>query len=50
MRDCTGDWVYVKAVEIGLSTNIVAEKKAIVEGLSYCVDMQPHLSSLRLIH
>nr|XP_016479791.1 PREDICTED: uncharacterized protein LOC107801042 [Nicotiana tabacum] len=42
VRDNAGDVVFVRAEEIGLSTNIVAEAKAIVEGLSYYIQMQLH--------
>lgn len=31
-----------KAVETGEATNIMAEAKAIVEGLAYCVEKQLH--------
>lgn len=40
VRDHAGDLVFVKAKEIGETTNIVAESKAIVEGLAYCVERQ----------
>ncbi|XP_070037047.1 uncharacterized protein [Nicotiana tomentosiformis] len=42
VRNDDGNVVYAKAEEIGWSTNIVAEAKAIVEGLSYCMDRQFH--------
>lgn len=35
-------WIFLKAEDIGLTTNLVVEAKAIVEGLSYCVKMQLH--------
>ncbi|XP_075082433.1 uncharacterized protein LOC142166835 [Nicotiana tabacum] len=42
VRDHAGDLVFAKAKEIGETTNIVAEAKAIVEGLAYCVERQLH--------
>lgn len=42
MRNHEGDLVFAKAKEIGETTNIVAEAKAIVEGLVYCVERQLH--------
>nr|XP_009787486.1 PREDICTED: uncharacterized protein LOC104235426 [Nicotiana sylvestris] len=40
VRDCARELVYAKAIEIGLSKNIIDEAKTIVEGFYYCVDMQ----------
>ncbi|XP_075097910.1 uncharacterized protein LOC142175230 [Nicotiana tabacum] len=40
VRDCHGDLVYARANKIGETTNIVAEAKAIAEGLAYCVEKQ----------
>lgn len=34
--------MYAKAREIGEATNIVAEAKALVEGLIWCVEKQLH--------
>nr|XP_016451963.1 PREDICTED: 14.7 kDa ribonuclease H-like protein [Nicotiana tabacum] len=42
VRNDTGDVVFVMAEEIGISTNIVAEESAIVEGLLDCVQRQLH--------
>ncbi|XP_019241256.1 PREDICTED: uncharacterized protein LOC109221250 [Nicotiana attenuata] len=42
VRNHEGDLVYAKAKEIGMATNIVAEAKAIVEGLAFCVERQLH--------
>lgn len=42
VRNHEGDLVFAKAKEIGETTNIVAEAKAIVEGLVYCVERQLH--------
>lgn len=42
MRDYDGYLVYAKAMEIGETTNIVAESKAIVEGLAYYVEQHLH--------
>ncbi|XP_070041418.1 uncharacterized protein LOC142169055 [Nicotiana tabacum] len=42
VRDHAGDLVFAKAKEIGETTNIVAEAKAIMEGLAYCVGRKLH--------
>ncbi|XP_075082213.1 uncharacterized protein LOC142166789 [Nicotiana tabacum] len=42
VRNDAGDVLFAKAEELGLSTNTIAEAKAIVEGLSYCVQKQLH--------
>ncbi|XP_070046776.1 uncharacterized protein [Nicotiana tomentosiformis] len=42
VRNGTRDVVFSMAEEIGISTNIVAEARAIVEGLLYCVQRQLH--------
>nr|XP_009615502.1 uncharacterized protein LOC104108225 [Nicotiana tomentosiformis] len=42
VRNYTEDVVCAMEEEIGISTNIVAEARAIVEGLLYCVQRQLH--------
>lgn len=42
MRDNVGDLVYARAIELGVTTNVVAEAKTIVEGLKYCVEHDLH--------
>ncbi|XP_075097955.1 uncharacterized protein LOC142175269 [Nicotiana tabacum] len=42
IHDCQGNLVYAKAKEISETTNIVAEAKAIAEGLDYCVEKNLH--------
>lgn len=42
VRNSIGDSVFAEAMDIGETTNIVAETKAIVERLAYCVDREPH--------
>ncbi|XP_075085049.1 uncharacterized protein LOC142168286 [Nicotiana tabacum] len=36
VRDDEGDVVYARAVDLGVTTNMVAEAKAILQGLEYC--------------
>ncbi|XP_070031694.1 uncharacterized protein [Nicotiana tomentosiformis] len=42
IRDSSGDLLYAEAIDIGHTTNIVAEVKGILHGLLYCVDKQLH--------
>ncbi|XP_075095079.1 uncharacterized protein LOC142173397 [Nicotiana tabacum] len=42
MRDDKGDVVYARAVDLGVTTNVVAEAKAILQGLEYCVEHDLH--------
>ncbi|XP_070049716.1 uncharacterized protein [Nicotiana tomentosiformis] len=42
VRDDEGDVVYAWAVDLGLTTNVVAEAKAILQGLEYCVEHDLH--------
>ncbi|XP_070032084.1 uncharacterized protein [Nicotiana tomentosiformis] len=41
-RNDAGDLVYARAVDLGVTTNIVAEAKAIVQGLEYCIEHDLH--------
>nr|XP_016509522.1 PREDICTED: uncharacterized protein LOC107826990 [Nicotiana tabacum] len=42
VRDDEGDAVYARAVDMGVTTNVVAEAKAILQGLEYCVKHDLH--------
>lgn len=42
VRDHVGDFIYARAEEIGVTTNIVAKAKAIMAGLEYCVAKNLH--------
>ncbi|XP_075087578.1 uncharacterized protein LOC142169594 [Nicotiana tabacum] len=42
VRDDEGDVVYARAVDLGVTTNVVAEAKAILQGLEYCVEHDLH--------
>ncbi|XP_075092121.1 uncharacterized protein LOC142172413 [Nicotiana tabacum] len=42
VRDDEGDVVYARAVDLGVTTNVVAEAKAILQGLEYCVEHDFH--------
>ncbi|XP_070036593.1 uncharacterized protein [Nicotiana tomentosiformis] len=42
VRDDEGDMVYTRAVDMGVTTNVVAEAKAILQGLEYCVEHDLH--------
>ncbi|XP_009794683.1 uncharacterized protein [Nicotiana sylvestris] len=42
VRDDAGDLVYAMAVDLGVTTNVLAEAKVIVEGLKYCVKHELH--------
>ncbi|XP_075098976.1 uncharacterized protein LOC142175870 [Nicotiana tabacum] len=42
VRDDEGDVVYARAVDLGVTTNMVAEAKAILQGLEYCVEHDLH--------
>nr|XP_033517447.1 uncharacterized protein LOC117281714 [Nicotiana tomentosiformis] len=41
-KNDVGDLVYTRAVDLGVTTNIVAEAKAILQGLEYCVEHDLH--------
>ncbi|XP_019265532.1 PREDICTED: uncharacterized protein LOC109243095 [Nicotiana attenuata] len=42
VRNDEGDVVYARAVDLGVRTNVVAEAKAIIQGLEYCVEHDLH--------
>ncbi|XP_019233145.1 PREDICTED: uncharacterized protein LOC109213772 [Nicotiana attenuata] len=42
VRNDEGDAVYAKAVYLGVTTNVVVESKAILQGLEYCVEHDLH--------
>ncbi|XP_075102916.1 uncharacterized protein LOC142177604 [Nicotiana tabacum] len=42
VKDDEGDVVYARAVDLGVTTNVVAEAKAILQGLEYCVEHDFH--------
>nr|XP_016488084.1 PREDICTED: uncharacterized protein LOC107808114 [Nicotiana tabacum] len=42
VRNDEGDVVYARAVDLGVTTNVVAEAKAILQGLEYCVEHDLH--------
>ncbi|XP_075081943.1 uncharacterized protein LOC142166458 [Nicotiana tabacum] len=42
VRDDEGNAVYARAVDLGVTTNVVAEVKAILQGLEYCVEHDLH--------
>ncbi|XP_075092125.1 uncharacterized protein LOC142172415 [Nicotiana tabacum] len=42
VRDDEGDMVYARAVDLGVTTNVVAEAKAILQGLEYSVEHDLH--------
>ncbi|XP_070046476.1 uncharacterized protein [Nicotiana tomentosiformis] len=42
VSDDEGDVVYARAVDLGVTTNVVAEAKAILEGFEYCVEYDLH--------
>ncbi|XP_075084894.1 uncharacterized protein LOC142168132 [Nicotiana tabacum] len=42
VRNEVGDLMYTKADNIGVTTNVVAEAKAILQGLEYCVTHDLH--------
>ncbi|XP_070042883.1 uncharacterized protein [Nicotiana tomentosiformis] len=42
VRDENEDLVYAKSVDIGVTTNVVAEAQAILRGLEYCVTHEKH--------
>ncbi|XP_075087488.1 uncharacterized protein LOC142169519 [Nicotiana tabacum] len=42
VRDDEGDVLYARAVDLGVTTNVVAEAKAILQGLEYCVEHYLH--------
>ncbi|XP_075084295.1 uncharacterized protein LOC142167870 [Nicotiana tabacum] len=42
VRDDEGDVVYARAVDLGVTTNVMAEAKAILQGLEYCVEHDFH--------
>ncbi|XP_070035218.1 uncharacterized protein [Nicotiana tomentosiformis] len=42
VRDDEGDVVYARAVDLGVTTNVVVESKAILQGLEYCVEHDLH--------
>ncbi|XP_070034166.1 uncharacterized protein [Nicotiana tomentosiformis] len=42
VRNNVGDLVYARAVDLGVTTNIVAEAKAILQWLVYCVEHDLH--------
>ncbi|XP_019256289.1 PREDICTED: uncharacterized protein LOC109234676 [Nicotiana attenuata] len=42
VRNDEGDVVYARAVDLGVTTNVVAEAKAILQGLEYCVEYDLH--------
>nr|XP_009596356.1 uncharacterized protein LOC104092452 [Nicotiana tomentosiformis] len=44
VRNNTSDLVYAREVDLGMTTNVVAEAKVIVQGLEYCVENHLHLS------
>ncbi|XP_075095164.1 uncharacterized protein LOC142173466 [Nicotiana tabacum] len=53
VRDDEGDVVYARAVDLGVTTNVVAEAKAILQGLEYCVEHDLHpliLETDSLVH
>ncbi|XP_059290876.1 uncharacterized protein LOC132044416 [Lycium ferocissimum] len=42
VRDWNGDLVYAQCQKIGQSNNVIAEARAILEGLKYCVEKDLH--------
>ncbi|XP_075080452.1 uncharacterized protein LOC142165958 [Nicotiana tabacum] len=42
VRNDVGDLVYARVVDLGVTTNVVAEAKAILQGLEYCVEHDLH--------
>ncbi|XP_019225001.1 PREDICTED: uncharacterized protein LOC109206620 [Nicotiana attenuata] len=42
VRNDEGDLIYARAVDLGETTNVVAEARAIVQGLEYCVEHNLH--------
>nr|XP_016446919.1 PREDICTED: 14.7 kDa ribonuclease H-like protein [Nicotiana tabacum] len=42
VRDDACDLIHARAVEVGITTNVVAKAKAILEGLEYCVEQDLH--------
>ncbi|XP_019246545.1 PREDICTED: uncharacterized protein LOC109226206 [Nicotiana attenuata] len=42
VRNDEGDVVYARAVDLGVTTNVVAKAKAILQGLEYCMEHDLH--------
>ncbi|XP_060170637.1 uncharacterized protein LOC132601572 [Lycium barbarum] len=42
VRDWHGDLIYAECKELGLNSNVVAEARAMMEGLVYCVNHEFH--------
>nr|XP_009629929.1 uncharacterized protein LOC104119987 [Nicotiana tomentosiformis] len=42
VRNDVGDLVYARAVDLGITTNVIGEAKAIMQGLTYCIDQDLH--------